>query len=178
MTLIVEDGTGKSDSESYISVADADAYMQTRGFSIWVNLSELEKEQALRRATDYMQQVYRLRWKGDRVSSTQALDWPRNFVQYADYAFITRNGAQQIGGYFYYPADEVPEEVARACAQLALLAAAGDLYPEQGQAVKREEIGPIKVEYQDYTSAGRKFPAVDGIIAPFLKPRNMTAVRA
>lgn len=176
--FVVEDGTAKSDAVSYVTMAEADLYHSHRNNAAWLALTHGQKEAALVKATSYMAQKYRLRWKGDRVSSTQALDWPRNFVQYADYAFITRNGAQQIGGYFYYPADEVPVEIKDACCELAVLTLTGALYGEQGQAVKREEVGPIKVEYQDFTSGGRIYPAVDGIVAPFLKPRGMVAVRA
>lgn len=176
--FIVEDGTAKSDAVSYVSIDEANDYHARQGNSAWLDLQIGQKKAALVKATKYMAQKYRLRWKGDRVSSTQALDWPRNFVQYADYAFITRNGAQQIGGYFYYPADEVPVEIKDACCELAVLTLTGALYGEQGQAVKREEVGPIKVEYQDFTSGGRIYPAVDGIVAPFLKPRGMVAVRA
>lgn len=179
MALVVEDGTAKSDAESYVSVADCTTYHTARGNTAWTGLaSDTVREQYLRKATTYMVQKYRMRWKGDRVSSTQALDWPRNFVQYADYAFITRNGSQQIGGYFYYPADEVPVEIKNACCELALLAISGLLSPEQGQAVKREKVDKIEVEYQDYSTGGRMFPAIDGMLAPFFKPRGLWAARA
>ena len=57
MTLIVEDGTGKSDAESFASVASADAQMTALGITIWTSLVTEEKEQALRRATQYMEQA-------------------------------------------------------------------------------------------------------------------------
>ena len=176
--FVVEDGTGKSDAVSYVTLAEADEYHARRNNATWLALTHGQKEAALVNATTYMAQKYRLRWKGDRVSSTQALDWPRNFVQYADYAYVTRNGAQQIGGYFYYPADDVPVEIKNACCDLAVYVLSGALYGEQGQSVKREKVGPLEVEYQDYSTAGRTYPAVDGMLAPFFKPRGMTAIRA
>jgi len=41
MSLIVEDGTGKSTSESYISVADASTYHAARGNTLWADVVEL-----------------------------------------------------------------------------------------------------------------------------------------
>jgi hypothetical protein len=66
MTLTVEDGTGKADAESYISVADADTYFTARNNATWAALSTSDKEAALRKATDYMLQAYRVRWAGMR----------------------------------------------------------------------------------------------------------------
>jgi hypothetical protein len=176
--FIVEDGTALATAVSYVSIAEANEYHAHFGSVTWAALPIGQKKAALVKATRYMVQKYRMRWKGDRVSSTQALDWPRNFVQYADYAFITRNGSQQIGGYFHYPADEVPVEIKNACCEMAIYSLSGALFDEQGQTVKREKVGPLEVEYQDYTQAGRTYPAVDGILAPFFKPRGLWAARA
>ena len=79
-SLIVEDGTAKPDAESYISAADASTYHAARGNTDWAALTTLAKERALRRATDYMLQVYSLQWAGVRHTTTQALDWPRDGV--------------------------------------------------------------------------------------------------
>ena len=78
MTLIVEDGSIVAGAESYISVADAETFLNNRGLTL--TGAESDKEAALRKATDYMVQVYRMRWQGWKVDQTQALDWPRNSV--------------------------------------------------------------------------------------------------
>ena len=81
MSLIVEDGTGRADAESYASVSVADAYHTARGNTAWAALATTAlKEAALRKATDYLGQTYGLRWKGYRMTTTQALDWPRELV--------------------------------------------------------------------------------------------------
>lgn len=169
MPLVVEDGTGLADAESYISVANADTYFSNRGFTLWATLSTNEKEQALRRSTDYMLQVYRLKWKGTRVTGTQALDWPRNWVVRDDYEFATQNGAQVIGGRQYYPADEVPIEIQNACAELAFKAAGGELAPDIAQRVVREKVDVLEVEYDRYGPQYTQFRAIDNLLAPFLK---------
>ncbi|HWH74773.1 MAG TPA: DnaT-like ssDNA-binding protein, partial [Methylibium sp.] len=84
MALEVEDGTAKSDAESYVSVAEASAYHSLRGNTLWATMSEGEMEAALRRATDYLVQTYRDQWAGYRATTTQALDWPREEVQIKD----------------------------------------------------------------------------------------------
>ena len=163
MAIIVEDGSGLSNSETYISVADSLTYHAARGNAAWAALTTAQQEQALRRAADYMVQVYRLRWKGVRMLSTQALDWPRAYV----YLEPVITGAN-----LEFPnlvADDiVPAEVARACADLALKAAAGELYSDQSQGVVREKIGPIEVEYDRFSPRAVKYSAIDALLRPFL----------
>jgi hypothetical protein len=176
--FVVEDGTGKSDALSYVTRAEADMYHSHRQNAAWLALTHGQKEAAMVKATGYISQKYRMRFKGDRVRSTQSLDWPRNYVEYTDYAFVRQNGAQVIGGFLFYPSDEVPKEIKDATCELALFAVSGSLFAEQGQSIKREKVDVLEIEYQDFTSAGRKFPSVDGILAPFLKSAMPRAVRA
>jgi hypothetical protein len=163
VTIIVETGAGLSNSETYISVADSLTYHAARGNNTWATITTAQHEQALRRATDYMVQVYRNRWKGVRMLSTQALDWPRAYV----YLEPVITGAN-----LEFPnlvADDiVPAEVARACADLALKAAAGELYSDQSQGVVREKIGPIEVEYDRFSPRAVKYSAIDALLRPFL----------
>ncbi|KGQ19929.1 Phage protein [Lysobacter dokdonensis DS-58] len=151
MALIVEDGSGVAGAESYISVADADTYFAARGNAAWAALTTDQKEQALRKGTDYMEARYR--WRGDRVADGQALSWPRSCV----YAF----------GYSV-DADIVPERVQRACAELAVRASADDLSPDVGAQVKQETVGPISVTYADGARQTTAYKAVDAMLAPYV----------
>ena len=82
MALVVEDGTGKTTSESYISVADADTYDSTwEALASWTAATTGEKETALRKATRYLDLRYHHQWNGRRFNDTQALDWPRTQMQ-------------------------------------------------------------------------------------------------
>lgn len=169
MALIVEDGTGKADAESYISVADADTYFSKRGNATWAALTTDQKEQALRKGTDYMVETYRLRWKGSRVNGVQALDWPRAFVLRDDFRYAGMNGATMIGGDAFYPSNEVPEEVKRACAEMAVRSRTyAELSPDAAAQVKSETVGPISVTYADGARQSVKYAAIDGILRPFL----------
>lgn len=168
MALVVEDGTGKSDAESYISVADADIYFSNRGNAAWATLTTTVKEQLLRKATDYLVQVYRMRWKGVRVSATQALDFPRNFMEREDYEASTINGYQMLGGNYYYPSDNVPVEVANACAELAYKANSATLAPDLSRATIREKVDVIEVEYDKSQPQYTQYRAIDNALAPYL----------
>lgn len=167
MALVTEDGTGRSDAESYISVADATAYHAARGNAAWAALAtDTIREQLLRKATDAMLQMFANRWAGTRSSSTQALDWPRYNVPVKD---GPANLPESYGVRSYYPSNTVPLLVARACAELALKAATADLIADGAQAVKREKIGPLEVEYQDGSSDATNYRAIEGMVQPFLK---------
>jgi hypothetical protein len=156
MALIVEDGTGKADAESYISVADASTYHANRGNTAWAALaSDTLREQALRKATDYIEQNYRLRFAGRRVTQEQALSWPRYDVLRDD-------------GYYYYPGDEVPTEVKNACAELALKASTDELSPDLTQGVIREKVDVLEVEYDKYSPQSPRYTAIDRLLSPFL----------
>jgi hypothetical protein len=173
MSLIVETGSGASNSESYISVADASTYHTNRGNSEWAALaSDTVREQALRRATDYMEQVYRLRWLGYRKLESQALSWPRDEVQRADFTYLNQ--------FAFYPDDEVPTEVKNACAELALRASTDDLLPDLTQGIIRERVDVLETEYDKYSSQLPRYSAIDRMLMPFLRgsSASRTVVRA
>lgn len=156
MTLIVEDGTGKTDAESFCTVAFADSYHSNRGSTAWAALTEPAKEAALRLATDYMEQVYRLAWAGFRSTEEQALSWPRDDVP------------RQDTYYNVYSSEIVPVEVQRACSILALTASASELAPDVDRVAKREKVDVIEVEYFDAGRPWVRYRAVDNLLAPFL----------
>ena len=59
-TFIVEDGTGKSDANSYITEAAADQYVENHsGDAAWLAGQQADKEKALRLATQYIDNEYR-----------------------------------------------------------------------------------------------------------------------
>ena len=67
MALIVEDGTGVSGAESYISVVDADDYHTNHGNTSWGSADTTAKEIALRKASEYLDGKYGKRWLGIRM---------------------------------------------------------------------------------------------------------------
>jgi hypothetical protein len=158
MTLIVEDGTGKDNAESYISVVDADTYHSNRGNTDWAALTTAEKERLLRIATDYMVAVYRLRWDGYRYVNTQALDWPRIYVPIRDICSV--NAYPE-----YVDFDVVPNQVKNACADLALKANSETLLEDQSQQTIREKVGPIEVEYDKFSPQFKRYLQVENSLS-------------
>lgn len=86
--MIVEDGTGLTDSNSYVSVVFADDYFTSRGNSDWLLLDETEKEVLLIKATDYIDNIFE--WNGFKMGQNQALRFPRR--ELVDYEGITIQG--------------------------------------------------------------------------------------
>lgn len=160
MALVVEDGTGKADAESYISVADANARATAFGTTAWTG-TDAAKEAALRRATAHMEQSYRERWKGTRLLRAQALSWPRYGVE--------------VDGYTV-DSNIVPADVANACADLAVRALTETLNADLERGVVREKVGPIETEYDRYSPQSKRYQAVDMALRPYLKGGGANAV--
>jgi hypothetical protein len=76
MTLIIEDGTGKPDAESYASAEDLALYAVKFGVVIPADVPA--QEALLRRSALAMDGMT---WKGRKMSTEQALAWPRRDVQ-------------------------------------------------------------------------------------------------
>lgn len=158
MSLIVETGAGSPDSESYVSVADATTYHASRGNAAWAALAtDALREQALRKATDYIAQQYRGKWKGYRSNTTQALDWPRRAVPIEDSAIVN-----------YIPFNSIPEEVKNACCELALRASAADLSPDLERATASESVGSLSVTYVQGAPQNTVYRAIDQLLRPLL----------
>ena len=75
MTLIIEDGTSKPDAESYASAEDLALYAVK--FGAVIPAGAPAQEALLRRAALVMDGMT---WKGRKMSSEQALSWPRREV--------------------------------------------------------------------------------------------------
>jgi hypothetical protein len=152
--LIIETGQGGADSESYASAAQADTYFANRGMTNWATMSTNEKEQALRRACDYMTRQYGSMLVGTRVSDTQALDFPRI------------NVPNLVSG--YYASNIVPRDIVNANIELAIRAAAGELDEDLDAPVIEETVGSLTVKYAAGASRTKKFPALDKLLSSFL----------
>lgn len=165
MSLIVETGTADPNAESYASVAAADTRLNGLGVTTWSTITTAQKEQALRRATQYMLQAYRDRWSGIRVSIDQALDWPRYDMMVDGFPVKTA---------------VVPQTVANACIDLAYKAASGDLNVDLAQRVLTSKVGPLETVYDRYSSQQSRYPSIEMALAPYLGSAgaSMRLVRA
>ena len=105
-TFTVEDGTGLAGANSYASVSYANDYHDGRGNTLWTHSSvtDSDKEQALVRATDYIEKRFGHKFRGWKESSTQALQWPRI-------------DAEDNSGYLL---PDIPDKLKQAVAEYAL----------------------------------------------------------
>lgn len=161
MPLIVEDGTGKADAQSYLSVADADAYFSDRGVSAWSGVDAV-KASALISATEYID----IRWgkflKGIlEFKDTQALLFPR--INLYD------DQGRHITG--------IPDRLERATAEYALIALTSVLMPNpeiqaSGNILveSSETVGPISEtkKYQQGFITARPYPKADSLMSVFI----------
>lgn len=162
MALVVEDGSGKTNADSYLSVADADTYHTNHsGSADWSGATTAVKEKALRLATQYLDVRYNGLWKGVRSNDAQALDFPRANVEDAD-------------GY-YYESDEIPQRLKDATAELALRVVEGDTLLDDVSkpgTIKSQgvSVGPISksIEYTGGYNQVKKYPLIDGLVKPLI----------
>jgi hypothetical protein len=160
--LVQETGAGITGANTYVLVADADAYFVQTNNTIWANLDPAAQKPAyLVAAVRYMQQMYRRRWQGLRYVTTQTLDWPRWNVMQFDVG----------GGYgpypFYYQPTVIPQEIKDAQCELAVRVANGDLYPDITRMETSVAVGSLKVTYDNTKPANTVFAAVELLLAPF-----------
>ncbi len=148
MALVIEDGSGRADAESYSSVTDCDAYHTARVNSAWTG-DVAVKEAALREATAFIEDSYRGIWRGVRAKWEQALAWPR-------FGVIDQDG-------FHIASDTVPALVKDAVCEAALRAIQSDLTPdlERGGQIKRQKVDVIETEYKDDAPPHKVYPEIE-----------------
>jgi hypothetical protein len=135
VTLIIEDGTGVTDANTYGTVAGARAYAADRGVTLLVDDNAVAIQ--LITAMDYLL-LYSTRWQGERVLDAQSLDWPRKCVY--------------VRGSLW-ASNVIPPDLVRAQYQLVMAQHSGlVLFPANAdgkQFVIEETVGPITTKYSE-----------------------------
>lgn len=152
MPLIVEDGTGLANAESYLSVADLKSYADARGRS-YAGKADTALENALRIATNYVDTKWR--YKGDRATALQALEFPRT-------SLIDWSGYSITG---------IPGRLKNATAELALKSLTDDINADQdrGGKVVSESVGSVSISYAADAPAGRVYTLAMGFLQPYIR---------
>ncbi len=158
MVLVVEDGTGVQSAESYISLDAANTYLlgHTLLSADWFVLSSVDRERALRVASQWIDAQFGIRFVGARQSTRQGLAWPR-------YGYHPGSGLEIVR-------DEVPKRLRDAvCEAAAVWAQGGGEIPltvesvgctptpsTSNPAVEKEtvKVGPITIS-QEFSSGGQ-----------------------
>lgn len=164
MAFVVEDGTGKSDANSYDTIEFIDSYFSERGDTSWSGTTQ-EKQGFAIVATDYVEIAFKDRLPGTPNSDTQALHWP-------------------VDG-----ETSIPVLLQKAIAEYAKAAKlnGGTLTPTPqvdasgvATVLTRKELGPLKKEWTvlgrtDVTpSVRRVYPKADMYMAQILLPSQGT----
>lgn len=102
----VEDGTGRSDATSYVTVDGMKQYWYNIGYE-YTDLLDNDIKRLLNKSTMYIDNNYRRGFPGHRQTDTQTLEWPRIGAYYVDY--------------FPIPEDSIPVEVENAVCEMAYL---------------------------------------------------------
>jgi len=150
MAIVVEDGTGVANANSYVSVANATAYLNSFYFStdiatqIWGNALEADQEVALMRASRDIDAIYGPNYLSTVLTTTQGLLFPRQpFYQYNTQPYY----APSFDGYWYVVSNinvlitGVPQGLANAVAEMAVILLGG--YDATGPA---DRSGDVKIE--------------------------------
>lgn len=142
MALVIEDGSGKADADSFATAAELEQFAADYGFTIPADTAD--REALLRRAGVEM---WRFQWVGNQYHDEQGLPWPRYYT--------IRRG-------FIADGASLPRAI-----KLGQMALACEIHqddidkPEERKgAVKREKVGPIDTEFSEIT--GYKAKAVAG----------------
>lgn len=163
MALIVEDGSIVAGANTYVSLADARAYVVARGAALPVD--DAEAEVVILKAMDYLES-FGARFRGERIERDQPLSWPRSGVVIEDWA---------------WGSDEIPRQVISA--QLALVlevnAGADPFNPPDALPQIRKKVGPLEVEYAnpDRVSKVAKTSPSQTLINVLLQHSGLSLIR-
>lgn len=155
MGIVVEDGTGLANANSYASENALGDYSDDRA----VKLASGDAEAALVRASAALDALFGSRYPGYRTNGrSQGLMWPRTEATDAE--------GEEIA------TDEIPQEIIAATCELAIreLTEAGSTMPdiEAGGLPKRIKAGSVEIEKFGNAGVTAAFQIVDGIMASLL----------
>lgn len=150
IAFIIEDGTGKSDSTSYLTVAELTQILEDAGLTITLT-TDPEKQAALNRMTLILDSF--AQWTGKRLLTTQALEWPRSEAYYNDGTAIATT--------------VIPPEIKKALAYFVYYSNSGiDVIPvREGAQIKSESsaISGAVSESKEYWYSSKTTPEISEI---------------
>lgn len=162
IAFVVEDGTAKTDATSYVSVEEADdiVALNIHNNSTWGALTTQQKQNLLIYCTKALDA--RTRWKGDKSTLTQALEWPRKEV-------VDRYGNELAD-------NAVPFNIRMAVVEFARWGAATDKVagdrPEN--AVSEVKVDSITVKFADAADFARDQFELPEIVTDLLRGYGTT----
>ena len=140
MALIVENGTGVANANTYVSVNDFVTWADARGIT-YPAFPDIQAK--ILRAMDYIET---LSFVGQKNTETQPLQWPRAYVFIDGYSVET---------------NEIPAQLKIAVYEATKLDIEGDSkLSASDRATSKEKIGDIEITYEPNASMKRTTPAM------------------
>jgi hypothetical protein len=152
MALIVSDGTGLIDADSFISLDDAREYALKYGYKLPID--DTDAEVALRKGVIYVE-LYEGSFSGERLKDTQSLSWPRKHAY--------KMAGQDV---IYIEPDAIPNEVkySQVIAAHYYNAGVNARVNDDGLAVaSKEVVGAVKVSYFDNGKTGKSTKITEAV---------------
>lgn len=129
---------GGVNANSYISVADADAYFElSAGSASWLAILDVANKEALLIEATRLLDLYFV-WNGEKTSSEQALGWPRKNAVYPDGSDI--------------PESVIPKAVKYATCDLAFSILSNSGFRMDDNNLDMVKVGSITVDFIDSKS--------------------------
>lgn len=144
---------GATDANSYLTQDAANDLIDARGFnSDWTSASYADKNRVIVWATTLLDAE---QWKGEPVSNTQALKWPRAYVYTPEGALLSSS--------------VIPSFLKRATAELALALLAADRTADaETSGFTQIKVGDIFLTVNPHDRSAVYPPFVRKLIAPYL----------
>lgn len=156
MDFIVEDGTDVSGANAYVTVEYADAYFANRGYTAWEEYTQVEKQQRIVIATQYIDTRWYGQFKGEEFYDDQSLQFPRDFWTVKVTDPVTEEESE---------VPVMPVQLLMACCEYAR-AVNGETMSltvdfetsETGGAIKRkkEQVGTLQTDTEYFSSGTEK----------------------
>ena len=163
MAVVIDATVGGASANSFVTLAEAQTYCDaTLNESLWESATTDSKNRALVAATRWLNL---LSWVGSNVTTTQALNWPRQWAINPDVVFFAWN---------YYDTSTIPTRVKNATCELALqFIKAGStdiaaLDPQVGVTEKTVDVITTRWAVGQRPTGINRFPAVMRFIRPLL----------
>jgi len=177
LTLTVEDGTSKTDSNTYISLADANAYFEGRlNASDWTGATDANKNAGLVQAARILDRY--IQWLGLKTDEDQAMKWPRWGICYdSDVYYECENWWLTTDGVYSVESNIVLQEIKDAQCELALVLLGQDTQkvPDMAGFKRIDVAGAVEVE-ADKRDRAKEIPSHVWKIVSYLGKRRGGAV--
>jgi len=159
MALIIEDGTGKADAQSYVSESDLVIYAAARGVTL-TSSTVSAREAILVQGVDYVESKSFI---GDKRTQAQSLQWPRYNVVIDD---------------FTVDSDVIPQLLIDALCEVAISIDGGtNPLANLGRETIMEKVDVLEVEYSKSAHAQTYLTAAETKLSKLVKNMSNRAIR-